>query len=100
MSATSPVPVLFDGDCGLCQRTADLLRRWDHEKRLEIIPFAEARRRGLGTDLSEEEFESSFHAISEGRTLSGLEAIPVVLEQLWWGRVPAAAIRRVPPVRF
>lgn len=100
MSANAQMPVLFDQDCGLCQATARMLRRLDRGRRLELVPFVEARKRGLAKELTDEEFKGSFHAISGGKTLSGPEAIPAVLELLPLGSLPARAIRGAAPLRY
>ena len=96
----SQMPVLFDQDCGICTKVARILGNLDRNRRLELVPFHEARRRGLAKELSDEEFGSSFHAIRDGKTLSGPDAIPAVLERLPLGTFPARAIRRAPPLRF
>lgn len=100
MSPNAQMPVLFDQDCGICSKVAHMLGTLDRKGRLELVPFREARKRGLANELTDEEFEGSFHAISEGKTLSGPEAIPAVLERLPLGSIPARAIRRAPPLRF
>lgn len=38
MDAPSPV-ILFDGECGLCNRVVRLLLRWDRKKRLRFSPL-------------------------------------------------------------
>jgi predicted DCC family thiol-disulfide oxidoreductase YuxK len=100
MSHDVQMPVLFDQDCGICTKFARLLGAIDRKGRLELVPFHEARKRGLAKDLSEEEFEESFHAIDDGKTLSGPQAIPAVLERLPLGWVPARAIRNAPALQF
>lgn len=87
-------PVLYDPDCGLCTATARILRRLDRRGSLELVPFDAAERRGLARELPPERFYGSFHAIVGGRTVSGAEAIPHVMERLPLGRRPAHLIRR------
>lgn len=99
MVSDAPMPVVFDQDCGLCQAVARILRRLDRGRRLELVPFIDARKRGLASELSDQEFQSAFHAIDDGKTVSGPEAIPVVLERLPLGQLPARAIRRVRALR-
>lgn len=88
------LPVLYDPDCGLCSATARMLRRLDGAGRLELVPFDEAERRGLGAELPRDRFYGSFHAVAGGDTVSGADAIPLVLERLPLGRGPARLIRR------
>jgi predicted DCC family thiol-disulfide oxidoreductase YuxK len=35
--------VLYDGDCGFCSRTAEVLRRLDGDRRLDLIPVQRAQ---------------------------------------------------------
>lgn len=91
-----PMPVLYDPDCGLCSATARMLRRLDGRGALDLVPFDQAERRGLGQDVSRERFHASFHAVADGATKSGAEAIPYVLERLPGGRAPARVIRASP----
>ncbi|MBI2077893.1 MAG: DUF393 domain-containing protein [Euryarchaeota archaeon] len=89
------VAVLYDQDCGVCTRTARAISRLDaRRKRLRLVPFDAAQREGLARSLAPEEFLRSFHAVSGDRVVSGAEAIPVVLERLPFGSVPARLIRR------
>lgn len=96
MAEIDPLPVLYDQDCGLCTRTARLLRRLDRRGRLQLVPFEEARRRGLASELSPDEFHASFHAVLPEGVLSGARAIPAVLDRLPGGAPVASGIRRSP----
>ena len=59
-----------------------------------MVTFEEAQRAGLARELPPEEFLGLFHAVMPSRIVSGAEAIPVVLERLPLGSVPARLIRR------
>lgn len=39
---TSRLTVLYDGDCGFCKLTVDVLARLDLERRLELVPLQHA----------------------------------------------------------
>src|SRR5256885_10138644 len=42
MRADRPGPgptLIYDGECGFCQRSVALLRRWDREHRITLVPF-------------------------------------------------------------
>jgi len=44
--------LIYDGDCGFCQRSMELVRRWDREHRLHYVPFQdEARVARFGVPL-------------------------------------------------
>src|SRR5437773_1117223 len=36
--------LIYDGECGFCQRSVDLLRRWDREHRIALVPFQDQAR--------------------------------------------------------
>src|SRR5258708_23461477 len=31
--------LIYDGECGFCKRSMELVRRWDREHRLRYVPF-------------------------------------------------------------
>lgn len=60
------------------------------------MDFEEAKRTGLAIPLSDAELHANFHVVDGRRVLSGAAAIPVVLERLPLGSVPARWIRTSP----
>jgi len=41
--ASDPGPtVIYDGECGFCRQSVELLRRWDREHVLRFVPFQDA----------------------------------------------------------
>lgn len=34
-----PYTLVYDGDCGFCRRSVDLVASWDHGGAVEIVPF-------------------------------------------------------------
>jgi predicted DCC family thiol-disulfide oxidoreductase YuxK len=89
--------LIYDGDCGFCRRSVDLLQRWDREQRIALIPFQDqARIAAFGIPLPA--LAAAMHLIlppPDGRVLVGADAIPELLQLLpgkrWlaWGfRVP------------
>src|SRR5207302_11202766 len=36
--------LIYDGECGFCQRSVALLRRWDRERRIALVPFQDEAR--------------------------------------------------------
>ena len=89
--------LIYDGDCGFCRRSVDLLQRWDREQRIALVPFQDqARVAGFGISLPA--LAAAMHLIlppPDGRVLAGADAIPELLRLLpgkrWlaWGfRVP------------
>jgi predicted DCC family thiol-disulfide oxidoreductase YuxK len=69
-----PLTVLYDADCGFCNRTALVLRRLDRRRRLRLVPLQAAASR-LPTP-SQEQLLASMHVVdAEGRWVAGGEAI-------------------------
>ena len=89
--------LIYDGDCGFCRRSVDLLQRWDRDQRIALIPFQDqARMAAFGIPLPA--LAAAMHLIlpaPDGRVLAGADAVPELLRLLprkrWlaWGfRVP------------
>src|SRR5438132_1599021 len=53
MRADGPRPTLiYDGECGFCRRSVDLLRRWDRSHWIALVPSRRHGRAGVsGTPL-------------------------------------------------
>ena len=85
---TEAPTLIYDGECGLCQRAVELLRRWDREHRLRYIPFQDehaVRRFGLALPA----LAAAMHLIlPDGRVFSGADAVPELGRLLpgkrWW----------------
>ena len=98
MRADGPRPTLiYDGECGFCQRSVALLRRWDREQRIALVPFQDqARVAAFGIPLPA--LAAAMHLVlppPDGRVLAGADAVPELLRRLpgkgWlaWGfRIP------------
>ena len=74
--------VLFDGDCMLCRRTVEIMRRLDLFERLAFTDF----RRQPVPDLSPEVLARDMHVIGRGRVFRGFDAyrrIALVLPLGW-----------------
>ncbi len=98
--------LIYDGDCGFCRRSVDLLQRWDREQRIVLIPFQD-RARIAAFAIPLPALAAAMHLIlppPDGRVLAGADAVPELLRLLpgkrWlaWGfRVPGvlAVARRL-----
>lgn len=69
MTRRDPIQVLYDGDCGLCQRSARILKRLDVLGQLAWVDF---RTTPVDVDLSR--LEQEMAAILRGRTYFGFSA--------------------------
>jgi predicted DCC family thiol-disulfide oxidoreductase YuxK len=80
--------LIYDGECGLCRRSVDLVRRWDREQRLRYVPFQDrdaVARFGIGLPA----LAAAMHLIlPDGRVYTGADAVPVLGRLLpgkgWW----------------
>jgi predicted DCC family thiol-disulfide oxidoreductase YuxK len=89
--------VLYDADCGLCMWLLSALLRWDREARLRPLALQSAEAGELLADLAPAERMASWHLISPtGERSSGGAALAVLLRSLPAGRLPAAALARLP----
>ena len=93
------VPTLiYDGECGFCSRSMELVRRWDREHRLQYVPFQdEAAVARFGVPLPAR--AAAMHLIlPDGRVFAGADAAPEIL-RLLPGKHWLAAPFAVPGVR-
>ena len=79
-----PFYVLYDGDCGLCRRTTERLRRADFFRRLT---FVNARDRGAlkkeGLErFQEKDLAADLHAVSDEKIWRGFEAYRAIAARL------------------
>lgn len=79
--------VVFDGECGVCRRSVDLLRRWDTDGRLRCIPFQAPGVVDRYPGIDEREFRQAVQVIApDGRSWSGADAVERALAQTPRGR--------------
>jgi len=88
--------LIYDGECGFCRRSVDLLQRWDREHRIALVPFQD-RARVAAFNIPLPALAAAMHLVlpPDGRVLSGADAVPELLRRLpgkaWlaWGfRIP------------
>lgn len=76
--------LIYDGDCGVCRRSVDLLRRWDREQRIALLPFQDqARVAAFGIPLPA--LAAAMHLVlppPDRRVLAGADAAPEILRLL------------------
>jgi predicted DCC family thiol-disulfide oxidoreductase YuxK len=100
--ATNPTDptLIYDGECGLCQQAVALLRRFDREHVLRLIPFQDAgavARFGIALPA----LAAAMHLVlPDGRVYPGADAIPELLRLLPGKRwlAPAFGIPGVLPL--
>src|SRR2546430_14333432 len=89
--------LISDGECGFCQRSVDLLRRWDREHRIALVPFQD-QARVAAFNIPLPALAAAMHLVlppPDGRVLAGADAVPELLRRVagegWvaWGfRIP------------
>jgi predicted DCC family thiol-disulfide oxidoreductase YuxK len=92
----TPVPVLYDPDCGFCRVSLALLLRWDTQGQLRPVALGTEEAHALLAGMPEEEQMASWHLVEAGTIHSGGAAFPPVLARLRGGRPLALASERFP----
>lgn len=89
--------LIYDGECGFCRQSVDVLRRWDREHGLAMVPFQDqARVAAFGIPLPA--LAAAMHLVrADGRVFAGADAAPEILRLLpgkrwlsWLFRIPGA----------
>jgi predicted DCC family thiol-disulfide oxidoreductase YuxK len=76
--------IFFDEDCALCLRFQKAVKSLDVHGKIEFIPIEEANSLGLLDGVPENRRFRSFHLVlADGRTRSGAEAIPGLIDVLY-----------------
>src|SRR2546422_792171 len=78
----SAAPLIYDGECGLCRRSVELVRRWDREHRITLVPFQdEATVARFGIPLPA--LAAAMHLVfPDRRVFAGADAVPEILRLL------------------
>jgi predicted DCC family thiol-disulfide oxidoreductase YuxK len=92
----TPVPVLYDPDCGFCRVSLALLLRWDTRGRLRPVALRSDEADALLDGMPEADQMASWHLVEGGRVHSGGGAFPAVFTRLPGGRPLARAGQRFP----
>ena len=74
--------LIYDGECGFCRESVGLVRRWDREHRLAIVPFQDQERvAAFGIPLTA--LAAAMHLVlPDGRVFAGADAAPELLRLL------------------
>jgi predicted DCC family thiol-disulfide oxidoreductase YuxK len=69
-----PLTVLYDGDCGFCEKTKNVFARFDLEGTFEWVPFQKARNLyGISTDALKERL----HFVAHEKVYAGYRAFEI-----------------------
>ncbi|MEO8638432.1 MAG: DUF393 domain-containing protein [Chloroflexota bacterium] len=108
VKVTDPLFVLYDGDCGLCSRTAQALRLLDRAGRLRLVPLRRAAAELGAVAPSLPAMRAALHAgdpaggwsIGGEASLRIAEAIPALRTLAIVGRLPLLNRLVEPGYRF
>jgi predicted DCC family thiol-disulfide oxidoreductase YuxK len=97
--AGSEYTVVYDGNCGICQRLVRKLGKWDRDRLLEIVPSQNPGVQARFPWISARAYSESLQLVrADGRTWQGAAAIEELLRAVPRGRF-ISWIFRVPFVR-
>jgi predicted DCC family thiol-disulfide oxidoreductase YuxK len=90
--------LIFDGECGFCRASVELLRRWDRYRRLSFVPFQDPGALAPLPRVPRSELEQAMHLVApDRRVLKGAAALPAIL-RLVPGGAPLALLYQMPGV--
>jgi len=79
---------VYDGECRVCRRTADVLRRWSRDGNIEIVPWQAPGVTARFSWIPAQAFSEAMQLIAaDGTTWQGAAAIEQLLEALPRGRL-------------
>lgn len=90
--------LIFDGECGFCTRSRDLLIKLDRRHRMRTVPFQHP---GVPeeTGVSAEELRKQVYwRADDGSTYAGAEAVNAALSTVLGSRIPLR-VYRLPGIR-
>jgi predicted DCC family thiol-disulfide oxidoreductase YuxK len=78
-----PWTVVYDGQCKVCTRAANLLRKWDTPHQLEVVPFQNSSVLSRFPWIPAEEYAKAMQLVrADGKTWQGAGAIEQLLKIL------------------
>jgi predicted DCC family thiol-disulfide oxidoreductase YuxK len=93
----TPVPILYDADCGFCRVCLALVLAWDRRRRLRPVALQSSEAERLLAGMTEERRMASWHLVTQRSEFhSGGAAFPPLLRLLPGGRLLAAPAARFP----
>jgi predicted DCC family thiol-disulfide oxidoreductase YuxK len=99
MTANHPpahdIEVFFDGDCPLCRREIDALKRWDRRSKIRFTDIAAAGFQAEAVGKSHDELMARIHGrLPDGTWLQGVEVFRRLYAAVGWG--PLVFLSRLP----
>lgn len=89
------IEVFFDGDCPLCLREINLLRRWDRNHRIRFTDIADPEFQPEAIGKTYEELMDQIHGrLSDGTLIRGVEVFRCLYSAVGFG--PLVGLSRLP----
>ena len=92
----TPVPVLYDPDCGFCRVSLAAILRWDTRGRLRPVALGSEESDALLRGMPGEQRMASWHLVEPGAVHSAGAAFPPLFAVLPGGRPLAGLTGRFP----
>ncbi|WP_082468890.1 alpha/beta hydrolase fold domain-containing protein [Sciscionella sediminilitoris] len=90
--------LIYDGDCGFCLQSKDLLARLDHHGRVALLPLQDPGATEL-SGVSRTELAESLHWVgADGKRTTGAEAVNTALAAVTGSGLPVT-LYRLPVIR-
>jgi predicted DCC family thiol-disulfide oxidoreductase YuxK len=81
-----PYTLVYDGDCGFCRRSVDLLASWDRRGAVEIVPFQATGVAERFPQIPAAAYREAMQLVAtDGRTWSGAAAAEELTKVLPFG---------------
>ena len=94
-----PYTVVYDGDCRVCTRLANALRKWDRDRQLEVVPSRQAGVMARFPWIPPRAYVDALQLVAEdGTTWQGAAAVEQLLNVLPRGRL-VSWLFKIPFVR-
>ena len=98
MSAPSGFEVFFDGECPLCRREIDMIRRLDTRRRVALVDIS-ARGFEPPAPLTQADLMAKIHGRrADGTLVEGVEVFREIYTSVGFGAV--VALTRLPPLSW
>jgi predicted DCC family thiol-disulfide oxidoreductase YuxK len=89
------IQVFFDGDCPLCRREIDVLRRWDRRGKLLFTDISAPDFQACNVGMSQDALMAQLHGrLPDGTWVQGVEVFRRMYAAVGWG--PLVQLSRLP----
>lgn len=91
------IEIFYDGDCPLCRREIDMLRRWDRRDKLRMTDISAPDFQAAEVGKTQDALMAQIHGrLPDGTWLTGVEVFRRMYTAVGWGRL--VSVSRLPLV--